>query len=325
MARLTLKIILMTCVGSLLVGCSTVISHSQSGDEENIYAKRSLGTAIDDNAIVGRIESKLRTINEQFASMVQVDAYNKIVLLTGRVPDQSFIDKAVEIASSTPGVRQVHLEISNGQETTISNYWYDAWLTTKVKSQLTLTSNAPASKTKVRSFAGYVYLMGVMTPQEAKNAIYVASRIPGAKKVISLIETVDNNGRAIVSTPPSSKKKSATRPVADTFETQQEELSNEYNYTPPQEVEYLPAADESPAQEDQYSDSGYQEQGATTQQPTSGFYTEEPAAVNDPSQEMNTIDPGYETKPVSDDSYGFQNDYQSQGGNSVEPQTVQRN
>ena len=90
-------------------------------------------------------------------------------------------------------------------------------------------------------------------------------------------------------------------------------------------MEYLPAADESPAQEDQYSDSGYQEQGATTQQPTSGFYTEEPAAVNDLSQEMNTIDPGYETKPVSDDSYGFQNDYQSQGGNSVEPQTVQRN
>ncbi|HBF08314.1 MAG TPA: hypothetical protein DDW29_08645, partial [Gammaproteobacteria bacterium] len=156
-----------------------------------------------------------------------------------------------------------------------------------------------------------------------KNAIYVASRIPGAKKVISLIETVDNNGRAIVSTPPSSKKKSATRPVADTFETQQEELSNEYNYTPPQEVDYLPIANESPAQEDQYSDSGYQ--GTTTQQPTSGFYTEEPAAVNDPSQEMNTIDPGYETKPVSDDSYGFQNDYQSQGGNSVEPQTVQRN
>jgi len=169
------------------------MSHTQSGEEENIYAQRTLGTAIDDNGISSRIEAKLRAQNEQFAAMIQVDTYNKIVLLTGRVPDEGYIKNAVKIASKVPGVRQVHSEISQGQPTTISNYWYDTWLTTKVKSQLTMTSNAPSSKTKVRSFAGYIYLMGVMTKAEAKSAIYVASRIPGAKKVVSLIEIVNDD------------------------------------------------------------------------------------------------------------------------------------
>ncbi len=310
------KLILITCMSTLLVGCSSVLSHTQSGQEENIYAKRSLGTAIDDNAIVGRIESKLRTENEQFASMIQVDSYNRVVLLTGRVPDQSFIDKAVEIASQTPGVRQVHLEISKGQATTMSNYWYDAWLTTKVKSQLTLTSNAPSNKTKVRSFAGYIYLMGVMTPQEAKNAIYVASRIPGAKKVISLIETVDNNGRALVSEPP--KKKSSTRRVSDEGFQQEPD----FNYTPPQEVDYIP-----PVEMDQ-PDSGSNDMGQ-------GFYTEEPQSINnnqgmmsepmmeDPS--MNNQTNGYENQNSYDtqnnsSNFEFQNDYQDQ---NVQPQEVQ--
>lgn len=195
------------CLSLILTsGCSTLISHTKSGQEPDIHAKRSLGTALDDNAIVGRIEAKIRAINEQLAAMIQVDSYNRIVLLTGRVPDQGFIESAIKTAAKTPGVRQVHSEISKGQPTTISNYWYDAWLTTKVKSQLTMTSNAPASKTKVRSFAGYVYLMGVMTEQEAKNAIYVASRIPGAKKVISMIETVEPQVKAAIAQPRQSQQ-----------------------------------------------------------------------------------------------------------------------
>ena len=174
------------------IGCSSIINLSRDGTEEDIQAQRTLGTALDDAAIVGKIESRLRNLNEHYASMVHVDAYNKIVLLTGRVPDQNFIQDSITIASETPGVRQVHSEISAGKPTTISNYWYDAWLTTKVKSQFTWTNNVPGSKTKVRSFAGKIYLMGYMTPQEAKRTVYVASRIPGAKKVISLIETPNN-------------------------------------------------------------------------------------------------------------------------------------
>lgn len=226
-----LKIACALCVSSWLFGCSTVISHSQSGQEQEIHAKRSLGTTLDDNAIVGKIEGKIRALNEQFAAMIQVDSYNKIVLLTGRVPDKGFIDQAVAIAARMPGVRQVHSEVTQGKPTTISNYWYDAWLTTKVKSQLTLTSNAPASKTKVRSFAGYVYLMGVMTPQEAKNAIYVASRVPGAKKVISMIETVDSNERAFVAKPQPQKRTQSTKNPS--YDKQTNHTPSTINYVQP--------------------------------------------------------------------------------------------
>lgn len=221
-------------VCTLMVGCSTMISHSQSGTEPSVHAKRSLGARLDDNGIVGQIEAKLRHDNELLAAMVQVDSYNKIVLLTGRVPDKKFIDQAVIIASRTPSVRQVHSEITQGAPTTISHYWYDAWLTTKVKSQLTLTSNAPASKTKVRSFAGHVYLMGVMTKQEAKNATYIASRVSGAKKVISMIETINpNEQEAIIAQPPAK-----TRPK------QAQKIEDDTGYIAPTEVDYSPTQSE---------------------------------------------------------------------------------
>lgn len=181
-----------------LSGCSTLISHSRSGNEQDVYAKRSFGTAIDDTAIVGKIESRLRAINEQYAAMINVDAYNRVVLLTGRAPDLGFIKDAVQAAALTQGVRQVHNEIQTGNAATMSTHWSDTWLTTKTRSQLALTSNAPASKTKVRSDQGIIYLMGVMTEQEARNAIYVASRIPGAVKIVSLIEAKDPKPNAAI-------------------------------------------------------------------------------------------------------------------------------
>lgn len=271
---------------SLLFGCSTLISHSQSGSEPDIHAKRSLGTTLDDNAIVGKIEAKLRKLNEQFAAMVQVDSYNKIVLLTGRVPDKGFIDQSGAIAARQPGVRQVHLEITHGEPTTISNYWYDAWLTTKVKSQLTLTSNAPASKTKVRSFAGYIYLMGVMTPQEAKNAIYVASRVPGAKKVVSMIETIDPNGKAIVAHPP--ERKNTTAP-----ENNLEDENS--NFIAPIELE------SNQFQSSQYDNSQF---GAI------------PSGTG-----LDISRPLESSQPASGQSNGFYNEYQQPS--SVSPQQVE--
>lgn len=227
---MTLRTIFCVLITTALIsGCGSILSRTQSGSETNIHAKRSLGTAIDDTGIVGRIGSKLRSLDEQFAAMVQVDSYNKIVLLTGRVPDKGFIDQAIQIAKQTPGVRQVHSEISLGEPTTISNYWYDTWLTTKVKSQLTLTSNAPSRKAHVRSFAGYVYVMGVMTPQEAQNALYVASRVPGAKKVISLIETVNEDGQPIYAQHPSGNTTPTASPA---FPQQPSSTPNETSIVP---------------------------------------------------------------------------------------------
>jgi len=191
MARLLLVIVLNVI---LMSGCSSILSHSRDGHENDEYVQRTLGTALDDSTITGKIESKIRAANEHYASMIFVDVYNKIVLLTGRVPDKEFIKKAITIASHVTGVRQVHSEISRGKPTTISNYWYDTWLTAKVKSKMVITDNVPAGKVNIRSFAGNVYLMGVMTESEARKTTYVARRVPGAKKVISLIETLPADG-----------------------------------------------------------------------------------------------------------------------------------
>lgn len=295
-----------------LTGCSSIISHTQSGHEEEIHAQRTLGTALDDNAIAGKIEAKLRALNEQFSAMVEVDAYNKIVLLTGRVPDQGFIDKAIDIASRVPGVRQVHSEISQGQPTTISNYWYDAWLTTKVKSQLTLTSNAPAAKTKVRSFAGYVYLMGVMTPKEAKNAIYVASRIPGAKKIISMIETVDETGQAIVAQQPSRKQAAPemqiqTRPQSQgTVPVSAPQYDSSPFYMPPIE-------DENPTQ-----NQGFQEELQLND--NSKYFKQDSPPLSD-LRLKNTRPNSSSDSTANTDAGGFNNNYQSPAGFS--PQEVE--
>jgi osmotically-inducible protein OsmY len=64
----------------------------------------------------------------------------------------------------------------------------DAWISTKVKSRLSLDDKLDASKIKVVTENGVVYLMGLVSKSESDVATKIVSETSGVQKVVRVFE-----------------------------------------------------------------------------------------------------------------------------------------
>ncbi len=67
----------------------------------------------------------------------------------------------------------------------------DAWLTTKIKTQMLGDSAVPSSRIKVITENGIVYLLGLVTQKEANSATAVVQGVSGVQKIVKLFEYID--------------------------------------------------------------------------------------------------------------------------------------
>ncbi|MBP5133857.1 BON domain-containing protein, partial [Pseudomonas protegens] len=67
----------------------------------------------------------------------------------------------------------------------------DGWLTTKIKTQMLTDASVPASRIKVVTENGIVYLLGLLTQQEATQATNLVQGVSGVQKIVKLFEYID--------------------------------------------------------------------------------------------------------------------------------------
>jgi hyperosmotically inducible protein len=104
-ARLITAVVLSTCT---LSGCW--VAAGAVGAEGAYVASqetRSTGETLDDQIILTSIKTKMLADSQVSGLAINVDVYRGNVELRGYIHSQSEIDKAVFIAKSTNGVRQV--------------------------------------------------------------------------------------------------------------------------------------------------------------------------------------------------------------------------
>jgi osmotically-inducible protein OsmY len=87
-------------------------------------------------------------------------------------------------------VRRIYNELVVGPNSDSSADANDVWLTTKVKTALIATSNTPGMRVKVVTENGVVYLMGLLTPEEAERVSDTVANIIGVKRVVRLFELI---------------------------------------------------------------------------------------------------------------------------------------
>jgi len=88
-------------------------------------------------------------------------------------------------------VKKVHNELQVMQPSSILARNNDAWLTTKIKTQMLGDSAVPSSRIKVITENGIVYLLGLVTQQEANSATAVVQGVSGVQKIVKLFEYID--------------------------------------------------------------------------------------------------------------------------------------
>lgn len=177
----------------LLSGCATMIAPFSSAPMDMNHGKRTFGAKIEDQSIETKVKVNLKRsgapLSEQHIVAV---SYNGNVLLAGQVATADLKTQAGQLAKRIRHVRHVHNELTVvGAGSTLARL-NDSWLTSKVKLRLMLAGDAPAGRTKVVTESGIVYLMGLLTRDEAAAVVAQAQKVYGVQKIVKIIEYIEN-------------------------------------------------------------------------------------------------------------------------------------
>ncbi|MDP9045288.1 MAG: BON domain-containing protein [Pseudomonadota bacterium] len=205
--RFRLAALLVAAAGvSLLSGCAPLLlGGAVVGTSIVSIDRRTSGTQIDDQAI--EIKGGKR-VGEALGDRgsVSVTSYNRIVLLTGTVPNEA--DKATveRVVTSVENVRSVVNELAIAAPPSFGTRSNDTFLTSKVKASLVDAKDLQVNAFKVITERGVVYLMGRVTEREAGRAADIARGVSGVQKVVKVFEVVTeaelNNIQTRPATPP---------------------------------------------------------------------------------------------------------------------------
>jgi len=174
----------------ILSGCVTaLVAGAVITTVDVIHDRRTVGEYIDDGAIeVTARNIKRSDKNIRKASRVKIQSWNGILLMTGEVTDEETKQVLVSKFSGIKGVRQVVDETSVDNKTPILKRSNDLWIANKVKSRMVLKTGLDANRIKVITTRGTVYLMGIVTQEEAEKATEIAKTTRGVKRVVKVFE-----------------------------------------------------------------------------------------------------------------------------------------
>lgn len=191
--RLTLSLVAVGAVAASVSGCvPLVLGGAAVGGTVMAIDRRSTGIQVEDEAIEMRVASAIR---EKVGSEahINVTSYNRMVLLTGEVPTADFKQKAEQYARASQNVQSVHNELAVTFNTSLSQRSTDTLITGKVKASIVDAKDLSSNAFKVVTERNIVYLMGRVTPREAKRAAEIARGVANVQKVVLVFESINED------------------------------------------------------------------------------------------------------------------------------------
>ena len=150
---------------------------------------RSVGSQIDDNNIELKAMVKLMKDDEiSELANVNVISYNGHVLAVGQAPTQALINRIDSELKAIDNITKLHNQVKVGPKASVGNKTKDVWITTKVKAELLTDDSIEGNSIKVVTENTEVYLMGLVSPEQANKAALLASKISGVTKVVKVFQ-----------------------------------------------------------------------------------------------------------------------------------------
>ncbi|MDB6444618.1 MULTISPECIES: BON domain-containing protein [Pseudomonas] len=179
------------CLG--ISGCTSVVNASREKPIEDDRGTRTFGSKIDDSLIETKAGVNIAKADPDLDnnSHIVVTSFNGVVLLAGQTPREDLKAKAEQAASAVQRVKTVHNELQVLPPSSLLARQNDAWLTTKIKTQMLTDASIPGSRIKVVTENGIVYLLGLLTKQEAAQATNLVQGVSGVQKIVKLFEYID--------------------------------------------------------------------------------------------------------------------------------------
>lgn len=150
--------------------------------------RRTTGAQVEDQGIELKASSRIK----ELASLGHVNAtsYNRMLLLTGEIPDETQRTRVGEALAQLENVKSVVNELAVAGSSSATSRANDLQLGLKVKASFVDAKDVFANAVKVVVERGNVYLMGRVSEREAARVSDLASRVPGVVKVVRVFELI---------------------------------------------------------------------------------------------------------------------------------------
>lgn len=177
-----------------LNGCSSLLVAGAATGAVTSQDRRTLPTQLEDQSIELKSITALFENDELWSDTnINVVSYNNVVLLLGQAPTAALKKKATEAIKKIAKVSKVHNQIRIAAPISFIASRNDGYLTTKIKSSMLFAQDLPSAKVKVITENSEVFLMGLVSKQEADHAVEIARNVGGVTKVIKVFEYVEQN------------------------------------------------------------------------------------------------------------------------------------
>jgi osmotically-inducible protein OsmY len=176
-----------------LAGCAPLlVGGAAVGTALVVTDRRTSGAQLEDEGIELRSAARLREALGDRAH-INVNSYNRQLLLTGEVPSEQAKQQAEQVVSTVPNIRAVVNELSVMAPSSLAQRSSDVLTTGKVRASLVDASDLQANAFRVVTERGVVYLMGRVSPREADRATQIARNISGVQRVVRIFEIIGDD------------------------------------------------------------------------------------------------------------------------------------
>ena len=189
--KVLMKRLILTSVVLLgLYGCEGLefSSPSPTENDDPHIAGRNISHIFRDDDLSHQVSREIREQYKRYSEQVRVVVYQNNMLLLGQVPNGKVRSGVARIANAHADHRRVLNRISIEGPATSLVRANDSWISTKIKAQMLSDYNIHASKFKVVTENGVVYLMGKVSSEEAALVTQIARQTTGVRKVVTILE-----------------------------------------------------------------------------------------------------------------------------------------
>jgi osmotically-inducible protein OsmY len=174
--------------------CTTVLVQT-TGEEGMVEdpTERTAGAVVEDQSIETKVAVNLKKLEPELKKAnIAITSHNGVVLLVGQVGSEALKSSATRITSeSSTKIKRIHNELEVAGKTSLLSRSNDNWIATKVRTLMLANSSVPSGQIRVITENGAVYLMGIVTQEDAQRAVDLTRNVSGVTRVVKVFEYLD--------------------------------------------------------------------------------------------------------------------------------------
>ncbi len=175
----------------VLQGCAGLIVGAAGGAALAIHDRRDTETILNDQKIESVAADKIYGDAKLKTKIhANITSYNRVVLVSGEVLASDLRDHAIDLIQQIPNIKRIHNELVVADLTSFASRSGDSIITSKIKTKMVGAKGLDATRVKVVTENGKVFLMGLVTDKESEIAVDIARNVEKVKQVVKIFEII---------------------------------------------------------------------------------------------------------------------------------------